>query len=358
MSKVYWKASCAILLAVMLGSVQAQGTGPATSPQQIPDGYAHAATLIDLGHGRRLNLRCSGSGPQTVMLEAGSSADSSTWFRLQPLLASAARVCAYDRAGYGFSSEGPLPRDIDADVSDLHALIHTAGIGTPLVLVGHSLGTNIVRRYADRYPTEVSGLVLIDPPPQNIDRFIPGWSKEEEALSVKRFAFLSRCQAAAETHRLPSSSPELSSCINRHYPHASAKLQAANVAHKATPAFWRTLASELHNNLTVFRNPVSADETHGSIPLIVLCAADTFADAPPQYRKGLEAARHNTQMQIVATSTRAKFEFVEHSSHDIQIDQPSAVAGAITWVLQLARADSSETGHGPKPGKSKLDDDL
>lgn len=58
------------------------------------------------------NLRGSGSGSQTVMLEAGAIADSFTWYRVQPLLAARARVCAYDRAGLGFRSEGPLPRNL------------------------------------------------------------------------------------------------------------------------------------------------------------------------------------------------------------------------------------------------------
>lgn len=324
----------------MLGPAQARGASPAPMPQRIPDSYTHAARLVDLDHGRHLNLRCSGSGPRTIMLEAGSHTDSSTWFRLQPLLAASARVCAYDRAGYGFSSEGPMPRSVDADVSDLHALIHRAGIRTPLVLVGHSLGSNIVRRYADRYPADVGAMVLIDSPPQCIDKFIPGWSKEEDALAVQRFAFLRQCEAAAEKHELPATSTDLRHCIEGPDPYASAKLHAVNVAHESTPVFWKTLISELHDNLKVYRHPVSARESHGSKPLIVLTAANTYADALPRYRKGLEAARHYTQEKIAATSTRSKLVRVENTSHDIQIDQPDAVVKAVTWVLQLSQLAS------------------
>jgi pimeloyl-ACP methyl ester carboxylesterase len=334
---MYLKAGSALLLTVVLGQARAANTEHPATPQRMPDTYARAAKLVDLGHGRHLNLRCSGNGPQTVILEAGATADSSTWFKVQPLLTSRARVCAYDRAGYGFSGEGPLPRDIDADVADLHALIHHAGLTTPLVMVGHSLGSNIVRKYASRYPADVDAMVLIDPPAQDIGRFAPDWQKDEDTLAVQRFAFLRRCEEAAEKHELPSSDPELSHCLGEADPLASAKLNASNLALMSKPAFWHTVLSVLRDNVRVFKQPVSARETHGSTPLIVLSAANTYADALPRDRKGLEEARSHTQAQIVATSSRGTLVHVPDTSHDIQTDQPEAVAKAVMQALQMAR---------------------
>lgn len=331
------KAGAALLLTVTLGPARAADTRPPAAPQHMPDTYAQAARRVDIGHGRHLNLRCSGSGPQTVVLEAGAIADSSTWFRVQPLLAAHTRVCAYDRAGFGFSSEGPMPRDLDADVADLHALVHRAGLATPLVLVGHSLGSNIARRYASKYPADVDAMVLIDPPAQDIGRFAPAWQKDEDTLSVQRFAFLHHCEAAAEKHELPSSDPELSHCLDGPDPHASARLNAVNLSLKSRPAFWRTVLSVLQDNVGVFKQPVSTRETHGSMPLIVLSAANTYADALPRDRKGLEAAQLHTQSQIVATSTRGTLVHVPDTSHDIQIDQPAAVVRAVDQALRMAR---------------------
>lgn len=337
MNRTYLKAGPVLLVAAMLGPAQASGTSATAVPQRLPDTYAQPARRIDLGHGRQLNLRCSGRGPQTVMLEAGAIADSSTWYKVQPLLAAHARVCAYDRAGFGFSSEGPLPRDLDADVADLHALIQHAGLTPPLVLVGHSLGSNIVRRYASRYPADVSAMVLLDPPAQDIGRFAPGWQKDEDTLSMQRFAFLRHCEAAAEKHELPSHDPELSHCLGEADPLASARLNAVNLAHKSTPAFWRTVMSVLQDNARVFRHPVPANETHGATPLIVLSAANTYADALPRDRKGLEEARDHTQAQIVATSSRGTLVHVPDTSHDIQIDQPEAVVRAVEQAMRMAQ---------------------
>ncbi len=340
MNNMYWNLGCTMLLAGTIGLAQARGTSPSVAPQRIPDSYAHADRLVDIGDGRYLNLRCTGSGAQTVMLEAGAVADSSTWFKVQPLLASSTRVCAYDRAGYGFSSEGPVPRNLDADVSDLHALIHDSGIDTPLVIVGHSLGSNIVRQYASRYPADISAMVLIDPPAQDIGRYAPAWQKDEDAMSVQRFAFLDRCEAAAEMHGLPSTDPELHDCLGAANPLASAKVNAADLARMSRPAFWHTVLSVLHDNVEVFRQPVPAQETHGSTPLIVLSADNTYADALPRDRKGLEQARTQTQKQIVATSSRGSLVRVANTSHEIQADQPDAVVEAVEQALRLARHPS------------------
>lgn len=328
------------MFAALACVVSPADAGERMPPQRIPDSYAQPGSLVTLAGGRQLNLRCSGKGPQTVMLEAGSHADSTTWFRLQPLLATSARVCSYDRAGYGFSGAGPLPRNLDADVSDLRELVHRAGLKTPLVLAGHSLGSNIARRYAQRYPADIAGLVLIDPPAQDIAAFAPAWARSETAMNARRFDFIRLCEAGAEKHLLPSPLPELRSCVAGDDPIASDKVNAAMAACKYKPAFWRTLLSELQDNVVVFGQPVSPDEKHGSLPLIVLTAAGTYADAPKEVRRSLEAARDRTQAAIVATSTHGERVLVANTSHNIQVDQPEAVAKAVAKVLrEIGTAD-------------------
>jgi pimeloyl-ACP methyl ester carboxylesterase len=305
------------------------------APTKMPDSYAKPGRQVAIGQGRHLNLRCSGSGPVTVLLESGSHADSTSWFRVQPLLAAQARVCSYDRAGYGFSDEGPLPRGLDADVADLHALIEAAHLHTPLVLVGHSLGSNIVRRYAGAHPGDVAGMVLVDPPAQDLARFLPAaWMKDDAAMTAQRDAFIGHCEQAAEHGGLAKPSPALAPCIGGPAPWESVAVAAANHARKLHPAFWHTLRSELAQNVHVFAQPVSASESRGDMPLVVLKAAGTYADAPAGVRKPLEAARDATQQRIVATSSRGVLRTVADSSHDIELDQPRAVADAVAQVLK------------------------
>jgi pimeloyl-ACP methyl ester carboxylesterase len=120
--------------------------------------------MIDVG-GYSLHLYCVGQntdGRPTVILESGLGATSSSWGWIQPSVAKTTRVCAYDRAGMGWSDPSPAPRDAQNIASELHTLLQNAQIPGPYVLAGWSYGGLYVRQYADQYPDEVVGLVLID----------------------------------------------------------------------------------------------------------------------------------------------------------------------------------------------------
>jgi pimeloyl-ACP methyl ester carboxylesterase len=320
----------------------AAGQAPPPKPDAALEIYAKPAMRVDIG-GRALNLRCSGSGAPTIMLESGANADSRTWFKVQPLIARSTKVCSYDRAGYGFSDDGPLPRDIDADAADLHALIHAAHIELPVVLVGHSLGTNIVRRYADKHAADVAGIVLVDPPPQRVSEFSKDWVKTDDEMHEKVIAFASVCEKAATAGELARPTGDLEKCIRGPDPDYPASLNAAIHAQKEKPPFWHTLISEFETNMTLFEEPVSPKESHGAIPLIVLAADSTFADAPPDGKNAMESARQKTHKLIVATSTRGERRWIAHSSHDMQFDQPAAVATAVGDVIKKV-AGRSKSG--------------
>jgi pimeloyl-ACP methyl ester carboxylesterase len=103
-----------------------------------------------------------GQGSPTVLLEAGNGASSLDWFAVQPEVARTTRVCAYDRAGSGWSERGTGDRSGPTLVRELHTLLTNASIAPPYVLVGHSYGGLYARLYAARYPDEVVGMVLVD----------------------------------------------------------------------------------------------------------------------------------------------------------------------------------------------------
>jgi len=87
---------------------------------------------------------------------------SSNWARIVPAVAPTARVCAYDRAGQGWSEDAARPEDGLAIARDLHALLAVAGERAQFVLVGHSTGGTYAMTYAARYPDQVAGMVLLD----------------------------------------------------------------------------------------------------------------------------------------------------------------------------------------------------
>ncbi|HEY3696868.1 alpha/beta hydrolase family protein [Phenylobacterium sp.] len=120
--------------------------------------------FIDIG-GRRLRLVRAGpaAAQPLVLLECGAFGCAADWAVVQERLAARGlRSLAYDRAGLGYSDPGPTPRDGEAVIADLTALLAAAGETGPMVLVGHSMGGLFVRLFARRHPQAVLGVVLVD----------------------------------------------------------------------------------------------------------------------------------------------------------------------------------------------------
>src|SRR5215217_7334583 len=123
--------------------------------------YPMPGQLIDVG-GHRLHLNCTGSGSPTVVLQPGGGDFSSAFAWIAPTVAADTRVCVYDRAGRGWSEPTDTPQDATQVAADLQTLLQRAHVPGPYVLAGHSFGGLYVLTYADRYPGDVAGMVLID----------------------------------------------------------------------------------------------------------------------------------------------------------------------------------------------------
>lgn len=112
----------------------------------------------------------TGEGP-VVILVHGIASSSVTFFEVVPLLAPTHRVIAVDILGFG---ESPAPVDCEYTLEDhvdaLAATIKSLKLKEPFTLVGHSLGSLIVSRFAASYrtlPTQrntVRRVVLVGPP--------------------------------------------------------------------------------------------------------------------------------------------------------------------------------------------------
>ena len=130
--------------------------------------------LVDVG-GHRLHLNCAGSGTPAVILESGLGETGACWGWISTAVAHDTKVCAYDRAGRGWSDPASVPQDGFAVARDLHVLLERAQIQAPFVLVGHSSGAEYVRIFAGRYPEEVAGMVWLDGQPAEAFEGLPGY---------------------------------------------------------------------------------------------------------------------------------------------------------------------------------------
>lgn len=312
--------------------------------------YMHPHQLVDIGNGRKLNLFCMGSGPQTVLFDAGGSDWSVVWALVQPRIATHLRACSYDRAGMGYSDPSNSPRSPMAIADDLHKLIMAAKIATPVVMVGHSMGGFDVKLYAALYPEDVAGLVLVDPAEERgFDRLrqiirakfgAAIAARVELGLAdgnFKRVSQVESCALAAREHDLVPKSDTYYRCADPAIPQLGPEIAAERQRIQVTRTYQETQASEFSNG--IYGN-ARADAAYdllfsgtplGDKPMIVLTRSAPGSSDPTATASFF--AWNTAHDQTAKLSTRGVNRIVPDSNHYIQIDHPTAVVDAIDAVI-------------------------
>jgi pimeloyl-ACP methyl ester carboxylesterase len=298
--------------------------------------FAHPHQLVDIG-GRRLNLYCSGSGPVTVVFDAYSGAAGWTWFEVQPEVAKRARACVFDRAGLGFSDPSPRPGTFGNAVDDLHQLLVAAGIAPPYVLVGSSYGGADVQLYAYRYPAEVKGLVLVEGHHEDETARV---NKASGGKLQQMYDMLGEHEKACVAQSVQGFVPgsELwNSCVGPLPPKYGRALGAVHLAAALSPRVWQAIHSEDTHLEAGEAELRAARAPFGDLPLIVLSRGASQYAIPGQPESALsratEAENRRIGKEIAALSTRGRQRVVPGAHHLIHDEQPQAVVGAITEML-------------------------
>jgi pimeloyl-ACP methyl ester carboxylesterase len=132
-----------------------------------------------------------GSGTKTIVFVHGWTCDESSWREQVPYFEKNYRVITLDLPGHGKSgspAKGPLTMELFAKAIEAVRVEAKAG---KIVLVGHSMGTPVIRQYARMYPASVAALVPVDgvlhlsgsPNAPNADRMRgPDGLKNREAM--------------------------------------------------------------------------------------------------------------------------------------------------------------------------------
>jgi len=259
---------------------------------------------------------------------------------VQPLLAKRTRVCSYDRAGFGFSDSGPLPRDAAAYVDDLRALLEKAPIARPFVLVGYSSSTLSARLYADRHLDDLAGLVLVEPDIEDQEKALFAVAPALEPGFEQGFAAAKACTAATERGGLKPRTQLYDVCTSQD-PQLPASLNAVVAKRQLRPEWWRAYNSDQTSDRTISTTEVrSAQRQYGNLPLAVVVAADAFATEPlpaDQRRAEREFMKKFTAPLATYSAIGSRVE-VEGCSHgDIATHCASSVAAAIDKIVDQAR---------------------
>jgi pimeloyl-ACP methyl ester carboxylesterase len=283
--------------------------------------YPPPGQLVDVG-GHRLHLHCVGAGSPTVVIDAGLGDWSASWSsRVQPAAAETTRVCAYDRAGMGWSEAGPLPRTAETFARELHTLLHNARIPGPYVLVGHSAGGLSARVFAHAYAAEVAGVVLIDSmsPRQAKPPASAASSQPAEPAGGPSIATL---PARIGVLRLLAGPLDLKAGL-------SPAVADAYVAFAVTP---RNLQTTLDESAGIGASlaQASAVTSLGDLPLIVVS----------------RGAGHNQdwrrmQVDLLRLSSDSEHLIAEQSGHNVQLDQPETAVEAIATMVERLRHEAA-----------------
>jgi len=308
------------------------------------DRFTSAGRWVDIGRGNRLYLLEKGSGGPTVLFESGIAATNLNWRHIQETVSRFTHTASYDRGGLGWSSPAGSARTPGNIAIELHAMLENAGIKPPYVLVGHSFGGLVVRRYALLYPDDVAGVVLVDPmrceewPPMDpakqstLDRGVrlTGYAIPIARCGLARLAvtsllcrsgrlsgFLAGAAGDGGRHVLGRIKDEVGKMPEEVWPMVA--------AHWSRPSYYAGMCSHVTAVPDTVREMQDADPILG-IPVMLL----TPAKASPLGERGLSQIGDNVQ-QVIAPA----------SAHWIHLDEPDLVIDSIRGMVMAATPEAA-----------------
>jgi pimeloyl-ACP methyl ester carboxylesterase len=301
--------------------------------------YAGSGRWINIGQGCKLYLLEKGSGGPTVLFESGIAATNLNWCRIQETVSRFTHTASYDRGGLGWSSPANSARTPGNIAIELHAMLERAGIKPPYVLVGHSFGGLVMRRYAVLYPEDVAGIVLVDPmrceewPPLDptkqaqLDRGtkLTGYAIPIAHLGLARLAvtsllcrsgqissFLAGAAGNGGRHVLGRIKDEVGKMPQEVWPIVA--------AHWSRPSYYVGMCSHVESVPDTVREMIATDPIVG-IPVTLL----TPGSASPLCERRLGEIGDNVQ-QVIAPA----------SAHWIHLDEPDLVIDSIREMVMAA----------------------
>ena len=286
--------------------------------------YPPPGRLVDIG-GRYLHLVTAGEGSPAVVIIPALADNVLVWLRALEGVAAETKTCVYDRAEVGWSD--PLPRGrrtFDLMASDLHALLSAAGIAPPYVLVGHSIGGIIARRFYAQHPDLVAGMVLVESShEQQVSRFAAvDWTKGPAfyltVMARRQTRILGARRVAASLRLMRGLDADIAREV---LPECADAARAIMLSTR----FQRAVVGEMLMVVRASGQPPG----RGSIPLTVLSAARQAPRIGPTWAQ--------MQDELAALSTDSEHITAPEAGHYIHLDEPDLVIKAIRDLVRRCR---------------------
>jgi pimeloyl-ACP methyl ester carboxylesterase len=241
---------------------------------------------------------------------------------VQDQLASTTQVCAYDRAGMGWSESGPdRPRTPARIAEELRLLLDGAGIKPPYVLVGHSLAGKNIRMFAFAHPEDVVGMVLIDARSERID--MQASASDADGLTG---AFRAQGAEFSIARRLGLARLFGASLLGQ--PDVAGEMAVKMALFQTQPSAVTETVSE--GAARAADDELLARTSLGDLPLVVIAAEQNMAGLP---------GWADAQQGLSQLSTKGQLVVAKGSGHYVQLEQPQLVIDAVQTVITASQRE-------------------
>jgi pimeloyl-ACP methyl ester carboxylesterase len=297
--------------------------------QDISNKYPPPGKMLQI-EDRLLHVHLQGEQHEdkpTVIILSGTGSWSQDWVDVQQKLAEHTQVLTYDRPGYGWSE--PVDQSTsygEQTVQDLHSIIESENISGQIILVGHSYGGHYARLYADRYPHQIDGIVLIEARHEDFPGYesAAGLSTAEDQTLNMWLARFGIVRIIGE-HFLPDYLPQ--------------KTREKTVQVHWSEQFFEAIDQEMAA-FQQLENQVRNTKKLRDIPLLVISSAKSIEEAasPSMSLKDVQDLTNiwlHLQKDLTNLSAVSSWIVSEDTGHNIMHEKPAFIVETIIKYMGL-----------------------